>query len=211
MGVLKANGDGAGRRQARRFIGNLSRAVAGAPKRSPLRLLAPLRSAILGEMTINDVLKVIEALGQADVRCWLAGGWGMDALLGHQTRRHDDIDMVIDAFDQQLSSACTALEPLGFHVVGAHRVPVWLPDRCGLEDGARHRIDLVSLDWPKLRAALEAAQGGRAPSFEAAISVGLIGGREVPCLSSSAQRILHSGFAPRRVDRHDLQMLEDGR
>jgi|BarGraNGADG00212_1021973.scaffolds.fasta_scaffold01574_4 lincosamide nucleotidyltransferase A/C/D/E len=165
---------------------------------------------MLGEMTVDDVLGIINALDEAKVRCWLAGGWGMDALLGRQTRRHDDVDLVIDEFGRRLDSACTALEPLGFRVVTNEREPVWMPDRCGLEDEARHRIDLLSLDWPKLRSALAAREGATEPSFESAISVGLVRGREVPCLSSATQRILHFGFAQRRVDRLDLQILEDG-
>ena len=198
------------RRVVPRFVGNLSRAVAGAPRYSPLRLLAPLRSRMLGEMTVDDVAQIIRALEEASVRCWLAGGWGMDALLGRQTRRHDDIDMVIDAYDRQLDSACAALGRLGFRVVTIEQEPVWMPNRCGLEDDGRHKVDLLSLDWPKVRSALSAAQDRSDVSFESAISVGRLGGREVPCLSLAAQRVLHSGFAPRRVDRHDLQMLEEG-
>jgi lincosamide nucleotidyltransferase A/C/D/E len=210
--VVNATRDGSSpwsRRMAPRFVGHLSRAVAGAPRYSPLRLLAPLRSRILGEMTTEDVARIIQALDEANVRCWLAGGWGMDALLGRQTRRHDDIDIVIDAYDRQLDSACAALGRLGFRVVTIEQEPVWMPNRCGLEADGRHRVDLLSLDWPKVRSALGAAQGGSDVSFESAISVGRLGGGEVPCLSLAVQRVLHSGFAPRRVDRHDLEMLEE--
>lgn len=30
------------------------------------------------------------------MRVWLDGGWGVDALLGRQTRPHDDMDIVIE-------------------------------------------------------------------------------------------------------------------
>jgi len=188
----------------------VSRAVAGAPARSPLRLLVPLRSAMLGEMTADDVVRVILALDGADVRCWLAGGWGVDALFGRQARRHDDVDLVIDEFDRHLPAACAALQALGMHVVAHEREPVLMPDRCLLEDDARHRVDLVSLDWPGLRSALGAAGGLPEAKFESAFSVGLVGKREVPCLSLAAQLALHSGFVARPVDRHDIQLLKKG-
>lgn len=155
-------------------------------------------------------MRVIRALDEAEVRCWLTGGWGIAALFGRQTRRHDDVDLVIDKFDCQLATACAALEPLGLHIVATERVPGLMPDRCVLEDDARHRVDLVSLDWPRLRSALGAAEGASETSFASAISVGLVGECEVSCLSSAAQLVLHSGFPPRRIDRHDIQLLEKG-
>ncbi len=173
--------------EASRWLGRLSRAVAGAPRHSPLRLLAPLRSFVLGEMTKDDVVRVVRTVEEAGVRCWLAGGWGVDALLGHQTRRHDDVDLVIDDFDRQVGRAYAALEPLGFRVVSTQREPVWMPDRWELRDDARHGLDLLSLDWSKLRAALAVRDGAPEGVLESALSVGHIDGHQVPCLSSSAR------------------------
>ena len=210
---MKATGDGdagAPDLEESRWRGRLSRAVAGAPRHSPLRLLAPLRSFVLGEMKKDDVVRVVRAVEGAGVRCWLAGGWGVDALLGHQTRRHDDVDLVIDDFDVQVGRAYAALEPLGFRVVSTQREPVWMPDRWELRDDAHHQMDLLGLDWPKLRAALGVRDGPSDEVLEFALAVGHIGGHQVPCLSSAVQRVLHSGFSPRRVDGHDLRMLDDG-
>jgi lincosamide nucleotidyltransferase A/C/D/E len=46
-------------------------------------------------MTADDVLEVIDALEGAGVSVWIDGGWGIDALVGEQTRPHDDLDVVI--------------------------------------------------------------------------------------------------------------------
>ena len=43
-------------------------------------------------MDADDVLRVIDRLASADIRVWVDGGWGVDALLGRQTRRHHDLD-----------------------------------------------------------------------------------------------------------------------
>ncbi|MGZ4382041.1 MAG: nucleotidyltransferase domain-containing protein, partial [Gaiellaceae bacterium] len=44
-------------------------------------------------MRATDVLEVLAALGEAGVRASLEGGWGVDALVGRQTREHEDLDL----------------------------------------------------------------------------------------------------------------------
>src|SRR5215471_17165369 len=48
-------------------------------------------------MSSGQVLAVLSELEAAGVDAWLDGGWGIDALLGCQTRQHDDLDVVIRA------------------------------------------------------------------------------------------------------------------
>jgi lincosamide nucleotidyltransferase A/C/D/E len=159
-----------------------------------------------GEMTKDDVTKVIRALDSAKVTCWLAGGWGVDALLGRQTRRHDDVDLVIADFNDQIGVACATLEATGFHIAAKEQTAL-MPCIYGLEDDMHHRVDLISLDWTRLGSAL-GADAATADSFEPALSIGTIGGCKVDCLSLPAQRLLHSGFTLRLVDREDIGLLE---
>ena len=51
-------------------------------------------------MQAHDVLEVINQLENVDVSVWLDGGWGVDALVGTQTREHSDVDLVI-SLDQK--------------------------------------------------------------------------------------------------------------
>jgi lincosamide nucleotidyltransferase A/C/D/E len=44
-----------------------------------------------------DVLEILYHLSKNEVVVWLDGGWGVDALLGAQTRAHDDLDVVMAA------------------------------------------------------------------------------------------------------------------
>lgn len=46
-------------------------------------------------MQAADVQAVLAALDAAGVPTWLDGGWGIDALVGRQTRPHSDLDLVI--------------------------------------------------------------------------------------------------------------------
>jgi len=42
-------------------------------------------------MTRQDVVEILGWLDGGDVAVWLDGGWGVDALVGEQTRDHDDL------------------------------------------------------------------------------------------------------------------------
>jgi lincosamide nucleotidyltransferase A/C/D/E len=46
-------------------------------------------------MLERDVLEVLDILDADGVMHWLDGGWGVDALLGVQTRPHADLDLAV--------------------------------------------------------------------------------------------------------------------
>jgi hypothetical protein len=58
-----------------------------------------------------QVIEVLDRLDAAEVPVWVDGGWGIDALVGEQTRSHDDLDLVIARPD--LSRAQGELAALG--------------------------------------------------------------------------------------------------
>ena len=47
-------------------------------------------------MTANEVVELYRKLGDLGIAIWIDGGWGIDALLGRQTRPHDDLDVAIE-------------------------------------------------------------------------------------------------------------------
>jgi hypothetical protein len=56
----------------------------------------------------SDVLVVLDQFDQAGLVAWLDGGWGVDALLGHQSRPHEDLDLVIARDDCAAAEAALA-------------------------------------------------------------------------------------------------------
>jgi lincosamide nucleotidyltransferase A/C/D/E len=60
----------------------------------------------------QEVVRVIEALEAAGVECWVDGEWGVDALLGRQTRPHQDLDLAIPLV--KVPDAVEVLERMGF-------------------------------------------------------------------------------------------------
>lgn len=151
----------------------------------------------------SDVLVVLDALRSAGVVAWLDGGWGIDALLGVQTRDHQDLDVVVELgrFDAVLS----ALAPLDFAVVEDH-----LPTRAVLRSADRGQIDVhpVTFDdegtgWQKNAG----PDGADCPYPAAGFGRGRVEGRAVRCLTAELQIEHHRGYEPRDRDRIDLARL----
>jgi hypothetical protein len=46
-------------------------------------------------MVETDVVEILGWLSAASVDVWLDGGWGVDALVGEQTREHNDLDLIV--------------------------------------------------------------------------------------------------------------------
>ena len=65
-----------------------------------------------GTMEADSVHEVLDALEAASVPVCVDGGWGIDALLGEQTRVHGDLDLIASADAGRDLAA--ALHAIGF-------------------------------------------------------------------------------------------------
>jgi hypothetical protein len=65
-----------------------------------------------GRVELRAVIGLLEADG---ISVWIDGGWGVDALLGYQTREHDDLDLVIELDDA--TRVMRLLGSLGYETV----------------------------------------------------------------------------------------------
>ena len=152
-----------------------------------------------------DALGLLDLLAAADVEVWIDGGWGIDALVGEQTREHDDLDVVVRI--EQLDAARAALEREGLSVTVD-----WLPTRCKLEDGRGRGVDLHPVVFRDDGSAWQHPLGDDAPyeyPRDGLAGRGRIGGREVRCLSAELQLRHHLGYEPGANDRHDMVLLRD--
>lgn len=191
----------------------VSRRVREAPPSSRLNVvLGPLRARFRGEMTAAAMFAVVEALESEGLRFWIAGGWGVDLLAGTQTRRHDDLDVVLADYEGDESRARDALAPLGYRLVEVLD-GLWMTPRSLIDDGAGLQIEILGIDRTRLDSALGCTDGepgsstpveDRSPEL---FTTGTLGGRRAPCLSIELQLLFHSGFDPRGVDGPDVQLL----
>ena len=52
-------------------------------------------------VNITDVKQILQFAIDAEIKVFLDGGWGVDALLGYQSRAHNDIDIFVEKNDYQ--------------------------------------------------------------------------------------------------------------
>lgn len=152
-------------------------------------------------MKLSEVLGVLDDVRAVGCRFWLEGGWGVDALVGHQTRPHRDLDLDIDSdFEEEV---LRVLRRLGYHIESD-----WRPNRMELVAPGRGWVDLHPLAIDDEGNARQAALGGGWHEFPRSFfATGHLGQTAVPCVSLEAQRRFHSGYQLREVDRHDLAIL----
>ncbi|WP_127503515.1 nucleotidyltransferase domain-containing protein [Actinoplanes solisilvae] len=155
-------------------------------------------------MSAPEVVAIVSELGARGVAAGVGGGWGVDALLGSQTREHSDLDLWLPA---------EGLEPafLGFRQLGIDRIQPWPGDRPWnfvLHDGGRLRADLHLYE---LRAdgAVHYGSALDGVSFPAAAleGAGTVDGMSVRCEAAEWSVRWHTGYPPRVKDRHDVSLL----
>src|SRR5262249_14766348 len=68
--------------------------------RTPLsRAIDPSSSRMADRLKAYAVLKLLNLMEASSIDVCLDGGWGIDALLGEETRMHSDLDIIIDRED----------------------------------------------------------------------------------------------------------------
>lgn len=152
-------------------------------------------------MEQDEVHAVLDALGTAGIPTWVAGGWGVDALAGRQTRAHRDLDLLVDA--ERLEDCLSILTARGYAVETD-----WLPVRVEVGAAGRGWVDVhpvrLAADGSGVQAGLDGTRFDYPPDC---FTTGNLAGREVPCLTAAHQQLLHTGYEPRAQDIHDLRVL----
>lgn len=182
----------------------ITRRIYLAVERSPLRPLLSTRpvealKARVTRMPGAAVCSVLGLLESAGVTVSVAGGWGVDALLGVQTRPHYDVDLLVPAADAP--AARSTLLGAGYHLEREeHNEGLPMPLRWIMADDLGHVVDLLPLDRSSTLL--------RDEDPRVLFGSGTIDGRPVRCLSAEAQLQLHAGYPLRPVDRSDIARLE---
>jgi lincosamide nucleotidyltransferase A/C/D/E len=153
-------------------------------------------------MTAADILEILARLDSAGVSAWLDGGWGVDALLGEQTRAHDDLDLVMALADGEI--ACQALSDLGYLLHEDER-----PTRFVLRDPTDRRIDVHTVIFDGEGGGIQVFQDGTPWHYppDGFSGTGLVADRQVRCLTAEVQLLCHLGYEPDDTDRQDMTRL----
>ena len=149
-------------------------------------------------MTEAQVLEVLAACAAQGLPVWVDGGWAVDAVLGRQTRPHEDLDLATRVEDGPALEALLA----GLGLIRQAGGPAWNPV---YSDGGGLRVDLHLFR-------LDAAGRGVMDPDDPAVAYpagsfdgrGAIAGRAVDCLPADILWRLKTGYPPRDRDLLDL-------
>jgi lincosamide nucleotidyltransferase A/C/D/E len=154
-------------------------------------------------MSAGNVLDLLGRLDEHNISYRLDGGWGVDALLGRQTRDHHDLDLVVAVED--VPRIESLLSKHGF---------AQQPDEPGflvLRDAGGRQVDLhaVRFDsggngWQQLGA----DKWGIYPAADLE-ATGIVAGRTLPCITPMLQLRHRLGYDWDENDRHDLALLAE--
>jgi lincosamide nucleotidyltransferase A/C/D/E len=150
------------------------------------------------EMTADDVIEFVQLLNQHHIDVFIDGGWGVDALLGEQTRPHTDLDIALQHKD--VPQVRALLEGRGYKDVP--RDDTW---ECNfvLGDDAGHEIDLHSYTFDSDGNHIF---GVKYP-FDSLTGTGSINGHPVKCISPEWMVKFHTGYKLDENDYHDVKAL----
>lgn len=159
---------------------------------------------------MTELINVSGALSDEHLPYWVSGGWGIDVLAGSQTRQHYDLDIALDCFNENLSSAAAVFTRLGYRRKAPLGGIFWFPKAEVFEDDRGHHIEVHSVDWDLMSAAQRLLDPLNAPHLEPNASpdtstprllelcttTASIEGVKIPTFSVAAQRLFHQGYAP---------------
>jgi lincosamide nucleotidyltransferase A/C/D/E len=153
-------------------------------------------------VSAEDAVFLLETLESAGVDVWVAGGWGVDALLEERTREHRDLYVVIPV--HQVMKAVDAL-----HLEEFRLGKDWFPIRFEMVDDRQRAIDIHPARFDEEgNARMEMFDGGEWVTPAAGLAGrGVIGGRRVRCHTPEEQVRDHSEYEPRELDRADMSRL----
>jgi lincosamide nucleotidyltransferase A/C/D/E len=150
------------------------------------------------EMNAHDVVELLWLFEQNGIEVFVDGGWGVDALLGKQTRLHEDLDIALE--HKHVATLRMLLEARGYKDV--------LRDDtrdCNfvLGDDQGHEVDIHSYTFD--------AEGnnifGVKYPFDSLTGVGMINNYPVKCISPEWMVKFHTGYALDENDYHDVLAL----
>lgn len=149
-------------------------------------------------MTAADVIEIVQLLVDNGINVHIDGGWGVDALLGEQTRPHADLDIAMR--HQDVPKLRELLEACGYREIP--RDDSW---ECNfvLADEAGREVDVHSYTFDAVGNNIF----GVPYPADSLTGTGTIGGHRVDCISPAWLVKFHTGYELDLNDFHDVSAL----
>lgn len=150
------------------------------------------------EMRIDDVIEFLKLCKENDIEVILDGGWGVDALLGKQTRMHEDLDIALQ--HKYVSRLRQLLEEKGYIDIPRDDTTEY---NFVMGDNKGHEIDFHSYTFDSKGNNIF---GVKYP-LESLAGLGAINGYHVKCISPEWMVKFHTGYTLGETDYHDVAAL----
>ncbi|BBH70747.1 hypothetical protein ACTI_74320 [Actinoplanes sp. OR16] len=153
--------------------------------------------------TIDDVLFLLSLAEHAGARLWIDGGWGVDALLGAQTREHGDLDVAIE--QRHLGPFLDGLSGHGFVPVEEEGATEW---NFLMRNATGVVVDLhVIVVDAEGNGVLGPPEAGNAYPAASLTGRGTIADRPVDCITADWAVRFRDAYTGDAADRADVQAL----
>lgn len=168
-------------------------------------------------VSAEDVIRIYQRLANEGIRIWLTGGWGIDALLGEQTRPHKDLDALLLLDD--VVRMCAILGQDGYRLKELWSENQSVVDGKGivvatafvLQDAEGREFDAHALRLNDRGNGIPAWKVDERFIFtqEDLAGEGRIAGYPVRCITAQMQVTCHLGYELPDNQLLDLEMLKD--
>ena len=169
---------------------------------------------ILNMVTAEDVIEIINLLKTNHIQLWLSSGWGIDALLGKQTRSHKDLDVIM-----LLDDVLQLFDIMDFECFRLKEIwseNLWVSGPQGIKIATAFILhDLDGREFDTHAMCLD-DQGNGIPAWDDEgfifkkrdlAGVGMIAGVIVQCLTPESQMICHAGYPLPDSHLRDIERL----
>lgn len=154
-------------------------------------------------MTSEYVVNFYEKLENLGIEIWIDGGWGVDALIGKQTRPHKDLDIVIQR--KEIPRLRGLLEGQGYKEIRCGDAKPW---NFVLGDENGHEIDIHAIVFDGQGNGLYGPiENGAMYPAASLTGLGNIHGKAVRCISPEWALKFHTGYELKEKDFQDVSVL----
>ncbi len=165
----------------------------------------------------EDVINIYQLLLANGIQAWLTGGWGIDALLGEQTRPHKDLDVILLLDD--VVRMRELLDGDGYHLKELWSENRWAVDAHGVEtatafvlqDAEGRELDVHAMRLDDLGNGIPAWEADEGFVFKKQdlAGEGRVDGFAVQCITPQMQVLCHTGYELPEPHLRDLERLQE--
>lgn len=164
-------------------------------------------------MSPEQARRLYQLFAGNEIRCWVMGGWGVDALLGRVTREHKDLDLLVLITDLPRYAGIVQQHGFSRKLVWGENVPIVVDgisfDSAFVDarpDGQEIDVHVIDVDPDGVVIQFHHDPWPLPPG--AVCGEGTIDGATVGCVTAAAQIAMHSVYDLPEGHRNDIRRLK---